>query len=65
MQTIKNQLLWVELQELSKQYGCGSSQGFEKKLELVGVGYRAKASGKILDLTLGFSHPIKYELLKV
>ena len=40
----------------------GVSQGFEKKLELVGVGYRAKASGKTLDLTLGFSHPIKYEL---
>ena len=35
----------------------GVSQGFEKKLELVGVGYRAKASGKTLDLTLGFSHP--------
>ena len=40
----------------------GLSVGFEKKLELVGVGYRAKASGKTLDLTLGFSHPIKYEL---
>ena len=40
----------------------GVSQGFEKKLELVGVGYRAKAAGKTLDLTLGFSHPIKYEL---
>ncbi len=40
----------------------GVSKGFEKKLELVGVGYRAKASGKTLDLTLGFSHPIKYEL---
>ena len=40
----------------------GVSQGFEKRLELVGVGYRAKASGKVLDLTLGFSHPIKYEL---
>ena len=40
----------------------GLSKGYEKKLELVGVGYRAKASGKTLDLTLGFSHPIKYEL---
>ena len=40
----------------------GVSEGFEKKLELIGVGYRAKASGKTLDLTLGFSHPIKYEL---
>jgi large subunit ribosomal protein L6 len=40
----------------------GVSQGFEKKLELVGVGYRAKASGKTLNLTLGFSHPVDYTL---
>ena len=40
----------------------GVSVGFEKKLELNGVGYRAKASGKLLELTLGFSHPIKYQL---
>ncbi|MFO8024797.1 50S ribosomal protein L6 [Thiohalophilus sp.] len=40
----------------------GVSEGFEKKLELVGVGYRAQAQGKVLNLTLGFSHPINYEL---
>lgn len=40
----------------------GVSQGFEKKLQLNGVGYRAKASGSKLDLTLGFSHPVVYEL---
>tara|TARA_B100000963_G_scaffold336865_1_gene332329 strand:- start:5092 stop:5640 length:549 start_codon:yes stop_codon:yes gene_type:complete len=40
----------------------GVSSGFEKKLELKGVGYRAKASGKLLELTLGFSHPVKYQL---
>ena len=40
----------------------GVSEGYEKKLELIGVGYRAKASGKLLELTLGFSHPIKYKL---
>jgi large subunit ribosomal protein L6 len=40
----------------------GVTKGFEKKLELVGVGYRAKAAGKSLNLTLGFSHPIDYEL---
>tara|TARA_B100001248_G_scaffold117627_1_gene87958 strand:- start:28 stop:576 length:549 start_codon:yes stop_codon:yes gene_type:complete len=40
----------------------GVSDGFEKKLELIGVGYRAKASGKLLELTLGFSHPVKYQL---
>tara|TARA_B100000029_G_scaffold516815_1_gene634974 strand:+ start:11422 stop:11979 length:558 start_codon:yes stop_codon:yes gene_type:complete len=40
----------------------GVTKGFEKKLELVGVGYRAKVSGKLVELTLGFSHPIKHEL---
>lgn len=43
----------------------GVSSGFEKKLELKGVGYRAKASGKLLELTLGFSHPVKYQLPEV
>ena len=38
----------------------GVSQGFEKKLELVGVGYRAQAKGNTLNLTLGFSHPVDY-----
>jgi large subunit ribosomal protein L6 len=40
----------------------GVSEGFEKKLELVGVGYRAQAKGKVVNLALGFSHPIDYEL---
>lgn len=40
----------------------GVSQGFEKKLELQGVGYRAKAQGNTLNLTLGYSHPIDYQL---
>jgi large subunit ribosomal protein L6 len=38
----------------------GVSKGFERKLELVGVGYRAQAQGKKLNLTLGFSHPVVY-----
>jgi len=38
----------------------GVSAGFERKLELVGVGYRAQAQGKKLNLTLGFSHPVEY-----
>ena len=40
----------------------GVSEGFEKKLELQGVGYRAKASGKTINLTVGYSHPIDYKL---
>ncbi len=40
----------------------GVTGGFERKLTLVGVGYRAKMQGKKLDLTLGFSHPVVYEV---
>jgi len=40
----------------------GVSTGFERKLELVGVGYRAKAQGKKLNLTLGFSHPVDHDV---
>lgn len=40
----------------------GVSTGFERKLELNGVGYRAAAKGKVLNLTLGYSHPIDYSL---
>jgi len=40
----------------------GVSEGFQKKLLLVGVGYRAQAQGKTLNLTLGFSHPIAYDM---
>ncbi|MEX0731707.1 MAG: 50S ribosomal protein L6 [Aquisalimonadaceae bacterium] len=38
----------------------GVTSGFERKLELRGVGYRAQAQGKALNLTLGFSHPVAY-----
>ena len=40
----------------------GVSDGWEKKLVLNGVGYRAKASGKTVNLNLGLSHPVDYEL---
>lgn len=42
----------------------GVSKGFEKKLALVGVGYRAQAQGDKLNLTLGFSHPIVHQMPK-
>ena len=38
----------------------GVSEGFEKKLQLVGVGFRANAKGSTLNLALGFSHPVEY-----
>jgi large subunit ribosomal protein L6 len=40
----------------------GVSTGFEKKLTLIGVGYRSQVKGKVLVLTLGYSHPIEYEI---
>ncbi|MCB1875469.1 MAG: 50S ribosomal protein L6 [Chromatiales bacterium] len=40
----------------------GVSQGFEKKLSLVGVGYRAQSKGTVLSLNLGFSHPVDYSV---
>lgn len=40
----------------------GVTQGFEKRLTLVGVGYRAEARGKVLGLTLGFSHPVNFDI---
>ena len=40
----------------------GVSQGFEKKLSLIGVGYKAATQGKSLNLSLGFSHPVDYAL---
>ena len=40
----------------------GVTNGFEKKLTLVGVGYRAQVKGKVLSLSLGFSHPVEYAM---
>jgi len=40
----------------------GVSKGFERKLTVIGVGYRAQAQGKKLNLTLGFSHPVVYNV---
>ncbi|MGB8143745.1 MAG: 50S ribosomal protein L6 [Chromatiaceae bacterium] len=40
----------------------GCSTGFERKMALIGVGYRAQAQGKTLNLSLGFSHPVNYQV---
>ena len=61
----KNEKSWAmagTTRALLNNMVTGVSTGFEKSLELVGVGYRAKASGKTLNLTLGFSHPVDYVL---
>jgi large subunit ribosomal protein L6 len=48
------------MRSLLSNMAHGVSEGYERKLELVGVGYRAQAQGKVLNLTLGFSHPVAY-----
>jgi large subunit ribosomal protein L6 len=50
------------MRSLANNMVVGVSQGFEKKLELIGVGYRAQAQGNKLNLTLGFSHPVVYDV---
>ncbi|MCK5880517.1 MAG: 50S ribosomal protein L6 [Sinobacterium sp.] len=63
--TTKNEKSWAmagTTRALLNNMVTGVTAGFEKKLELVGVGYRAKASGKTINLTLGFSHPVDYTL---
>ncbi len=49
---------------LANNMVIGVSTGFEKKLVLVGVGYRAKVQGNVLNLSLGFSHPVDFTLPK-
>jgi len=41
---------------------AGVSTGFQKKLQLIGVGYRAQAKGNVLNMNLGFSHPVDYPI---
>ena len=48
------------LRALVSNMVTGVTKGFERKLQLVGVGYRAQAQGDKLNLTLGFSHPVSY-----
>ncbi len=50
------------MRALTSNMVTGVSTGFEKKLELVGVGYRAQAQGNKLNLTLGFSHPVVHDI---
>jgi len=42
----------------------GVSEGYKKELEIIGVGYRATATGQVLELSLGYSHPIVFEIPK-
>lgn len=54
------QALWGLVRNLVNNMVLGVADGFEKKLEIQGVGYRASVSGKSLSLVLGFSHDVSY-----
>lgn len=54
--------LWGLFRSLINNMVVGVNEGFEKKLEINGVGYKVQASGRKLILNLGFSHPIEYDL---
>jgi len=50
------------MRSLANNLVVGVTEGFSKKLNLVGVGYRSKTAGKVLNLSLGFSHPIDFAI---
>ena len=54
--------MWGLARNLINNMVVGVSKGFEKKLDIVGVGYKAEVAGKILTLNLGYSHEIKFEI---
>ncbi len=55
---------WGTFRSLANNIVIGLTEGYEKKLEINGVGYRAAVKGNVLELQLGFSHPINYEFPK-
>jgi len=55
---------WGTYRSISYNIILGLTSGFEKKLEINGVGYRAAVKGNVLELNLGFSHPINYDIPK-
>ena len=54
--------MWGLVWSLTRNAVIGVSDGFVKKLEINGVGYRAAANGNILNMSLGFSHPVEFSL---
>ncbi len=61
-ETAKNWAMVGTTRALVNNMVSGVSEGFTKSLEINGVGYRAQAKGQTINLTLGFSHPVDYEL---
>jgi len=60
----KDRAFWGTYRSLAQNVVIGLTQGFQKQLEINGVGYRAAVKGNVLELQLGFSHPVNYEFSK-
>jgi large subunit ribosomal protein L6 len=58
----EHRAFWGTFRALAQNIVDGLTKGYEKKLEINGVGYRAAVKGKVLNLQLGFSHDINYDL---
>ncbi len=58
----QHRAFWGTYRALANNIVQGLTSGYEKKLEINGVGYRAAVKGKVLELQLGFSHPINFEV---
>jgi large subunit ribosomal protein L6 len=63
-ESIQTNAMSGTLRSLVSNMVLGVTKGYEKKLQLVGVGYRAQAQGDKLSLTLGFSHPVVHRMPK-
>lgn len=59
---VNSSAMWGTMRANLNNMVAGVSKGFEKKLQLVGVGYRAQAQGDTLNLSLGFSHPVAHKM---
>ena len=59
---VNGSAMWGTMRANLSNMVTGVSKGFEKKLQLVGVGYRAQAAGDTLNLSLGFSHPVAHKM---
>jgi large subunit ribosomal protein L6 len=61
-ESIRSRMMWGTARTIVANLVAGVSQGFSRKLEISGVGYRAQLQGKTLVLQLGYSHDVRYEL---
>ncbi len=63
-ETKQDRAFWGTYRALANNIVIGLSQGFEKRLEINGVGYRAAVNGNKLEMALGYSHPVIFEIPK-